>query len=149
MTFFSFSINQTPRPAELKKRNKAFEEKKGGEGWGFFKESVQDLEFTVDRCNKRLGWSSLMVHVHRCRDKLLISGNSLGGGLEKCLLALVHWALCMTMLTLIIALQGAPGFSQVVRMSLAMLIQPSASHIPPKNNSDSRLVDKNRKKKSS
>lgn len=54
----------------------------------FFSKSVE--EFAVDGSNKTLGRSSYMVHVHRCGDKLLISGNSLASGLEKCLLAALH-----------------------------------------------------------
>lgn len=78
-----------------------------GEKKAFQRKCWRFGEFPVKNCNRSLGQSSLMVHTHRCRDKLLISSNSLGSGLEKCPLAPVHWALCMTMFTLIIALQGS------------------------------------------
>lgn len=72
----------------LRQRNKAFEENRCLFPFFLFSKSVE--EFAVDSSNKTLGRSSYMVHVHRCGDKLLISGNSLASGLEKCLLAALH-----------------------------------------------------------
>lgn len=62
------SINQTPRPAWLKTRSKAFEENRLKKNRGFCTERVQEFgEFPDDSCNKSLGQSSLTVHAHRCR----------------------------------------------------------------------------------
>ncbi len=77
------SINQTPRPAELKKRNKAFEENRKKRG--FCTESVQDLEgFLLTDVIRVWGGHLLWCTLTGARGKLLISGNSLSSGLEKC-----------------------------------------------------------------